>query len=139
MRAPEGVTSGARIPLSSLELLSSAVSEIEAAVVEPKPEARYVRGHLVALRAAAAVLATRARPGGREGPRNMWIVLPKVAPELQEWARYFAAGTGKQAAAVAGMERVVTAREADDLVREAHNFLDLVVATLASGSSSAAG
>lgn len=117
-----------------MELLASAVSEVESAIVEPVPARRYVRGHLVAVRAAAAVLAARARPTAVRGPRNVWSVLPGVAPELGEWAMFFAAGAGKQAAAEAGLERAVTAREADDLVRDAHSFLDLVVGYLARGS-----
>ena len=130
MRAPERIP----IPIASLELLASAVSEVEHAVVEPVSTRRYVKGHLVAVRAAAAVLAARARPTDASGPRNVWSVLPGVAPELREWAMFFAAGAGKQAAAEAGLEQAVTAREADDLVRDAHNFLDIVVGTLARGS-----
>ena len=128
MRAPRGNGTGASgIPVASLELLASAVSEVEVAIVEPIPARKYVQGHLVAVRAAAAVLAARARPTAARGPRSVWSVLPGVAPELGEWAMFFAAGAGKQAAAEAGLEQVVTAREADDLVRDAHNFLDLVV------------
>lgn len=129
MRAPD-LPPERGIPLASLELLASAVTEIESAVVEPMPAARYVRGHLVARRAAAAVLAARARPDGRTGPRSVWAVLPHVAPELREWAEFFSAGTGKRIAAEAGLNRAVSAREADDLVRDAHNFLDVVVASL---------
>ncbi|MDZ7577910.1 MAG: SAV_6107 family HEPN domain-containing protein [Candidatus Nanopelagicales bacterium] len=131
MRAP--VT---QIPAASLELLAAAVSEVEAAMVEPKPAARYVRAQLGALRAAAAVLAAGARPGGGQGPRNVWSVLPTVAPELVEWSMFFAAGAGKQAAILAGLDHVVTAREADDLVRECHHFLNIVAATLDPGVSS---
>ena len=128
MRAPQQIAAG--IPLASLELLTSAVNEIESAVAEPTAAHRYVRGHLVARRAAAAVLAARARPDQRHRPRSVWVVLPTVAPELQEWAEFFAAGAGKRIAVEAGFDRYVTAREADDLVRDAHNFLDVVVATL---------
>lgn len=121
----------AGIPTASLELLATAVAEIEAASGETRPGERYVRGHLAARRTAAAVLAACARPDGSSGPRNVWTVLPRVAPELREWAAFFAAGTGRRIAAELGIEHAVTAREADDLVRDAHNFLDIVVATLA--------
>jgi SAV_6107-like HEPN len=138
MRAPDhdhagDHGSGHPIPLASLELLASAVNEIELAVVDPTPAARYIRGHLVARRAAAAVLAVRARPDRRHRPRSVWVVLPVVAPELREWAEFFAAGTGRRVALEAGFDRAVSQREADDLVRDAHNFLDVVVATLGRG------
>jgi SAV_6107-like HEPN len=129
MRAPEEPVHRT-IPLASLELLATAVGEIETAVAEPVPAKRYVRAHLVARRAAAAVLAARARPDRGHEPRSVWEVLPRVAPELGEWAAFFAAGTGKRIAVEAGFDQVVSMREADDLVRDAHNFLDLVVATL---------
>lgn len=134
MRAPyDDVLGGHPIPLASLELLAAAVTEIELAVVDPTPAARYLRGHLVARRAAAAVLAVRAHPDRRHRPRSVWAILPAVAPELREWAEFFAAGTGKRVAVEAGFDRAVSAREADDLVRDAHNFLDVVVATLGKG------
>ena len=95
------------------------------------PAERYAAAHLAALRAAAAVLACRARPAsGRRGPRSVWVVLPEVAPELGEWAAFFAAGAGKRAAAEAGLPAAVSTREADDLLRDATAFLALVEATL---------
>ena len=51
-------------------------------------------------------------------PRNAWVLLTEVAPELAEWAAFFAAGARKRAAAEAGIESAVTARDADDLVRD---------------------
>lgn len=96
---------------------------------------RYVSAHLAALRAAAAVLAARARPappGGRcSRPASVWTLLARVAPELGEWAAFFAAGAGKRAVAEAGQPHAITVREADDLVRDASTFLELVSATLA--------
>jgi hypothetical protein len=88
---------------------------------------RYACAHLAALRAASAVLAARARPGpGRSRPVSVWSLLATVAPELGEWAGFFAAGTRKRAAAAAGVAHAVTVREADDLLRDARTFLDLV-------------
>ena len=87
---------------------------------------RFVAAHVAALRAAAAVLAVRSRPGGRRGQRNAWALLAQVAPELGEWAMFFAAGAAKRAAAEAGRSRVVSVREADDLVRDAEHFVHVV-------------
>jgi hypothetical protein len=93
---------------------------------------RYATAHLAALRAAAAVLAARARPAPRRRgrPTSVWALLAIVAPELSEWAGFFATGAAKRAAAEAGIPRVVTAREADDLVRDAGRFLVVVESTL---------
>ncbi|MFV2101462.1 SAV_6107 family HEPN domain-containing protein [Micromonospora sp. LOL_024] len=93
---------------------------------------RYAAAHLAALRAAAAVLAARARPAPTRRHRitSVWVLLAGVAPELDEWANYFALGAGKRAAAEAGIPRVVTAREADDLHRAAEEFVTVVELTL---------
>jgi hypothetical protein len=94
--------------------------------VHTRPDGlRYAAAHLAALRAAAAVLAARARPepGRRSRLTNVWFLLAAVAPELSEWAAFFAAGASKRAAAEAGIPRAVTSREADDLVQAAEQFL----------------
>ncbi|HWH27561.1 MAG TPA: SAV_6107 family HEPN domain-containing protein [Mycobacteriales bacterium] len=93
---------------------------------------RYAAAHLAALRAAAAVLACRARPAGRRRsrPTSAWVLLSAVAPELAEWAAFFAAGARKRSAAEAGVAGAVTAREADDLLRDAEQFLLLVESSL---------
>jgi hypothetical protein len=77
----------------------------------------------------AIVLTHRAPPGtGRvQGrPRNAWQMLAEVAPELAEWAAFFAATEGRRDAIRAGATSIVSAREADDLVRDARAFLRLV-------------
>ena len=113
-------------------LLGSARAGVLEAAASPEPADRYARAHLAALRAAAAVLAARARPApsGRRRGVTVWTLLPAVAPELGEWAGFFAAGAAKRAAAESGLVHAVTAREADDLVRDAQAFLALVEAGL---------
>lgn len=93
---------------------------------------RYATAHLAALRAAAAVLAALARPGPRRRgrPTSVWALLTVVAPELSEWAGFFAAGAVKRAAAEAGIPRSVSTREADDLVRDAGRFIAVVESVL---------
>ncbi|MGH3906686.1 MAG: SAV_6107 family HEPN domain-containing protein [Pseudonocardiaceae bacterium] len=91
-----------------------------------RPVDRYAQAHLAALRAAAAVLATRARPRRRSRPTSAWVLLPRVAPELAEWSAFFAATSATRAAAEAGVSRLVTSRAADDLVRQAGQFITLV-------------
>jgi len=100
----------------------------ESALANTAPD-RYAAAHLAALRAAAAVLAARARPasGARRGrPLSAWTLLVQVAPELGEWAEFFAAGARKRALAEAGLSGSVTTREADDLLRDAATFLSVV-------------
>ena len=87
---------------------------------------RYAAAHMAALRAAAAVLAMRGRPHHHRNQRNAWVLLAAVAPELAEWAAFFAAGSAKRSAAEAGRSRAVTVREADDLLRDATLFVEVV-------------
>lgn len=91
---------------------------------------RYVAAHLAALRAGAAVLAVRGRATTRGGPRSVWDVLPRVAPELTEWAAFFAATASRRAAVEAGRGEVISARDADDLLRDAETFHHVVETTL---------
>ncbi len=119
----------AAAPPASLDLLAQACRALSEASASARPADRFALAHLAALRIAAAVLASRARPAGRR-LRSAWDLLAQVAPELQEWAAFFAAGAAKRAAAQAGLSRAVTAREADDLVREAAAFLTLAEGVL---------
>lgn len=119
------------VPTTSHSYLARAAESLREAMTTDEVPARYACAHVAALRAAAALLAARARPTGRRRQqRNAWVLLADVAPELGEWASFFAAGAGKRAAAEAGSRRAVTEREADDLVREADRFLGVVEAAL---------
>jgi SAV_6107-like HEPN len=122
-------------------LLVAARHSLDDAAITSLPSQRYATAHLAALRCAAAILAARARPvaqlrpglgyrSGRQRPRNAWVLLTEVAPEMTEWAAFFAAGAAKRAAAEAGIAGAVTAREADDLVRDSETFLALVETTI---------
>jgi hypothetical protein len=118
------------LPTSTEDLLGAARHGLAEAAVATTPPERYAAAHLSALRAAAAVIAARARPapppGRRVRPLSAWVLLATVAPELGEWAAFFAAGAGKRAAAEARLPGSVTAREADDLLRDAETFLSVV-------------
>lgn len=124
------------LPRRSAEgLLAAARHGLAEAAAASRPGERFALAHLAALRAAAAVLAARARPapvgpGRRRRPASAWRLLAVIAPELGEWAAFFAAGAGKRAAAEAGAPGAVSAREADDLVREAETFLGAVTTAL---------
>jgi hypothetical protein len=119
------------LPPAAAQLLTQASRALAEAEGSTDPRRRYATAHLSALRAAAAVLAARTRPeGGRRRPRSAWVLLEQVAPELGEWAGFFAAGASKRAAAEAGLSSAVTEREADDLVRDAGAFLAVVAGCL---------
>ena len=130
MSGPSAVA--APLPASAYQLLDHARRCLDSAMGARRSGERYAAAHLAALRAAAAVLAARARPHDRSGrrPRNAWALLARVAPELGEWATFFAAGARKRAAAEAGLPDAVTEREADDLVRDAQRFLELCESSL---------
>jgi len=115
------------LPPAAAQLLDQASRALAEASGYTDPRQRYATAHLGALRAAAAVLAARTRPeAGRRRPRSAWVLLGQVAPELEEWATFFAAGAAKRAAAEAGLSRAVSEREADDLVRDVRAFLAVV-------------
>jgi hypothetical protein len=117
-----------RPPAAALRLVMAARAALREADRVESPAERFATAHLCALRSAAAVLAARARPQDARvrRPTSAWVLLAARAPELGEWASYFAAGADKRAAALAGLRTAVTAREADDLLRDAGIFLALV-------------
>jgi hypothetical protein len=121
------------LPDAALSCLERSAETLREAMMTTEAPRRYALAHVAALRAAAAVLAARARPvtprrAARQ--RNAWVLLADVAPELTEWATFFSAGAAKRAAAEAGSRHAVTVREADDLVRDADRFLAAVEAVL---------
>lgn len=120
------------LPASTHSYLALSAESLQEAITAHDVPTRYACAHVAALRAAAALLAARARPAPRNRGRqkNAWVLLSDVAPEFAEWARFFAAGAGKRAAAEAGSTRAVNEREADDLVRDADRFLALIESSL---------
>lgn len=114
-------------PREALTLLRQAADQLAEGHREEDPLRRYPAAYLAALRAGAAVLAMRARPRPRRGaPRDVWQLLAEVAPELEEWAAFFASCSRTRAAAEAGISRLVSRRDADDLLRQAEQFVDTV-------------
>lgn len=121
------------LPATTHSYLARAAESLSEAVSSTDVPARYACAHVAALRSAAALLSARAAPQAarrRRAQKNAWVLLAEVAPELEEWARFFAGGAGKRAAAEAGSTRAVSEREADDLVRDADRFLAVVERSL---------
>ena len=120
------------LPATTHSYLARAAESLSEAMTATDVPTRYACAHVAALRAAAALLAARAHPAPTRGRRqkNAWVLLAEVAPELAEWATFFAAGAAKRAAAEAGSTRAVSEREADDLLRDADRFLGVIEQSL---------
>ncbi|MCE0768703.1 hypothetical protein LWC35_38285 [Pseudonocardia kujensis] len=117
----------APVSKAALGLLRQASECVADGYRSPEPLLRYPAAYLAALRAGAAVLAARAVPEQRRGrPRSVWQLLGDIAPELGEWAAFFASCSDTRAAAEAGISRLVDRREADDLLRQAEQFVRIV-------------
>jgi hypothetical protein len=115
------------VPASVTALLSQAKTTWAEAVLESRAAEKYCSAHISALRAAAAVLAMRARPAAvRRRPTSAWVLLDGVAPELVEWSAYFADSANRRAAIEAGSLSIVSERDADDLLRAAGEFIAIV-------------
>ena len=126
-------TAPAFLPAATHSYLDRAAGSLREAITSTSAPERYAHAHVAALRATAALLAARAQPTApprRRRQKIAWVLLAEVAPELAEWAAFFASGADKRAAAEAGSRRAVTEREADDLVRDADRFLALVETSL---------
>lgn len=111
---------------AALSLLRQAEEGLREAELDGDAARRFAGAHLAALRAGAAVLAVRAHPAGRRSGRSVWQLLVVVAPELAEWAAFFAAHSATRAAAEAGITRLISDRAADDLVRQTGQFLQVI-------------
>lgn len=107
------------------ELFDLASQDLVLAAAAPAPHQRFVAAQLAALRAGAAVVAVRA-PGSKRGKAvNVWDLLAHEAPQLAEWAAFFQAGAARGQLVVSGFA-IVSSREADDLLRDAVTFVQLV-------------
>jgi hypothetical protein len=121
------------LPATTHSYLARSAESLSEAIAASEATTRYACAHVAALRAAAALLSARALPAAgrsRRPQKNAWVLLTEVAPELGEWATFFAGGAAKRAAAEAGSSRAVSDREADDLVRDADRFLAVVERSL---------
>lgn len=131
--AGRGAERGVPIPATAVDLMTRSEAELLAAQFSSEPGERFVHSHLAALRAAAAVLAVRGRPGGRRAPRTAWEMLAAAAPECQAWSVYFAGGAALRRAVEAGRLDAVDAARAEEVLCAAEDFLDEVAVLLGTG------
>lgn len=131
-RDASGVTAlssapSAPVPQAALELVGRACTGLVEASAASDPAERFVLAHLAALRAGAAVVATREVPRARRrGPTSVWDALLALAPELEGWARVFASAAERRAAVEVGRGAPMGAREADEHVDRAEVFASVV-------------
>ncbi|KRE40208.1 SAV_6107 family HEPN domain-containing protein [Knoellia sp. Soil729] len=93
--------------------------------------ARFVASQDAAMRAAAALVAGQRGPGrrGRGSYQDLWPLLAAHAPELGEWADFFALAAVRRHEVESHTVRV-SVREADDLLRAAETFVEAVTVAL---------
>jgi SAV_6107-like HEPN len=121
-----------------LRLLGQSQSLLAEAARSPDAADRFRLAHLSALRTAAALFAGRSRPArARRRLCSAWVLLDAVAPELGEWSAYFAAGAATRAAVEAGVLSAVSARQADEELRAAGEFLAVAHSALGLAAASA--
>ena len=112
-------------------LLARADAELLSAQFSAEAWERFTHAHLAAVRAAAAVVASRGRPAGRGAPRTVWDMLGVVAPELTRWAALFADGARLRAALDAGRFELVSTARAEQALCDAEDFVDVARAAAA--------
>jgi hypothetical protein len=127
----------APIPVATAQLLARADAELLAARVSPDADDRFVHAHLAALRAATALVVAWGALTKRRGPRAVWELLARTAPEFEAWTAYFASGAKERADVEAGVPGVVSEKRAGELLATAEDFVDEI--RIALEESSAAG
>lgn len=116
---------GAAPVLALLEQSRQCLAEAYAAELAAT---RYVTSQDAAMRAAAALVAGHSREG-RSRRQDLWPLLAIHAPELGEWADYFALAAVRRQEVESRTVRV-SVREADDLLRAAETFVERITVTL---------
>jgi len=118
------------VPDSALDLLARSDAEVVAATLASAPDETLLHAHLAALRAGAALVQVRGRPGGRPAPRTVWDMVAVLAPELAAWAAFFADNAGTRSAVEAGRGDLVDARRAERALAAAEDFQTAVRAVI---------
>jgi hypothetical protein len=112
-------------PAGALSMLAQARNCLQDAERTARPGERYAAAYLAAARAATAIVVVRSRQLGNARPASVWRLLDESAPEFSDWATFFAALSDRRAAAEAGIPGMSGA-DADDLLRRAVEFVDIV-------------
>ena len=114
------------VPAEVRRLLARADAELVAAALAQDAGERFVHAHLGALRAAAAVVALRARPVRRGRARSVWEQLADAEPALAAWSPPGPRRARRGAAGAAGRYDQADPRRAVELAACAEDFRDEV-------------
>lgn len=108
-------------------LITRACRDLDKAASAGTPNARYIAAHLAAVRAAGAGISARLSPeqARMRRPDSIWELLPRVAPELADWAAFFDAGTQRRTRAEHGQRSAVNAQQAEEMLTQARQFATL--------------
>lgn len=117
------------VPDAAADLLARSEGELVAATVASDPADALVHAHLAAVRAGAALLAARGRPGPRSRARTVWDMVARMAPELADYTAFFAANAPYRHAAEARRVQVSPER-VEQALTVAEQFGDAVRALL---------
>lgn len=128
--------SRAPVPEAVIDLLARSDAELVAATLASAPGETLVHAHLAALRAGAALVQVRGRPGGRPAPRTVWDMVAAVAPDLAGWSAFFADNAAARSAVEAGRGDLVDRARADRALAAAEDFQDAVRAELGVAATS---
>lgn len=127
-------TNSPPVPEAALELLARSDAEVVAATLASAPDETLLHAHLAALRAGAALVHVRGRPGGRPAPRTVWDMVAVVAPNLAGWSAFFADNAAVRAAVEAGRGHSVDRGRAERALAAAEDFQDAVRGELGIGA-----
>lgn len=125
-----GATSVPPLSARVTDLLARSDGEVVAARSSQDPGERFVHAHLAALRAGAALVEQGGGPRRRGAPRTVWDMVAATAPQLSDWAGWFAAAAPRRAAVESGRWVTVDDAEADTHLAAAEQFQDAVRAVL---------
>jgi hypothetical protein len=106
--------------------LQAARTELDGAELASHPNQRYAAAYRATLKVAAEIIGVCRPQLDSTRPRNVWDLVSQLAPELAEWAGFFAAVQDRAHAVAADQRPIVSEREADDLLRDASAFTDQV-------------
>jgi hypothetical protein len=106
-------------------LITRASRDLDKAASAGTPNAIYIAAHLAAVRAAGAVISARLSPeqaSRMRRPDSIWELLPRVAPELADWAAFFEEGKLRRTRAEHGQRAAVNAQQAEEMLAQARQF-----------------
>lgn len=107
-------------------MLERAYRSLDEAASAKMPSAIYVAAYQAAGEATVAIVSARIADGQRQKmkrPNTLWDALGTADPDLADWARYFSSKAHRKHAAELGVPNAVYRDQAEELLRDVHQFL----------------